>query len=213
MGWAFLFVVAAMLVWLFVESGKTRLIAFGVIAFFAAVGLVFFYVLDAPERRQADAPEGGADVSETAAQRAKIERSRTVLTPASIAMTGAALEPQREVSWGSDGKEHVRENLFAWTFRAQVKNLSTEFAVKDMFVRVRLFSCPSFFSMPAAEVVIDDLERRCALIGDRTTGFYGIDVAQGASYQLEEAIEFDNQPEPRNWRFWAGVSRVDAVIE
>lgn len=213
MGWAFLFVVAAMLVWLFLESRKTRLVALGVIAFFATVVMVFFFVLDRPERRQTDVPVPGADVSRTAELRAKIERSRTVLTPASIAMTFARLEPRRELTWGSDGKQHERENLYAWTFSAQVKNLSDEFSVKDMIIKVRLFSCPSFFSTPIDEVVIDELERRCALIGERNTGFYAIGLAPGATQTLSEAIEFDNQPEPRNWRYWAEVTRVDAVIE
>ena len=100
MGWAFLFVVAAMLVWLFMESGRTRMAALGLIGFAAAVIGVFFVVLDAPERREGSRQVTGADVSEAAAQRAKIERSRTVLTPARIAMTAAQLTPGAETFWG-----------------------------------------------------------------------------------------------------------------
>ncbi len=213
MGWAFLFVVAAMLVWLFMESGRTRMAALGLIGFAAAVAGVFFLVLDTPERREGSRKVTGADVSDTAAQRAKIERSRTVLTPARIAMTAARLTPGAETYWGSDGKQHERRDLFSWTFQANVRNLSDEFSARDIHIHIQLFSCPSFFTTPAEAVVIDELERRCALIGERTTGFYNVNLKPSASADLQETVTFDNQPEPRNWRYWADVARVDALIE
>ena len=213
MGWAFLFLIAVMLVWLFIESRRTRMAAIGLISLVGLVVTFFFFYLDAPERREASQHVPGADVSETAKQRAKIERARTVLTPARIAMTSARLEPGQETVWGSDGKSHERLDLYSWTFKAEVKNLSDEFAVRDLYIRLRLFSCPSFFETPASEVVIDQLERRCALIGERTAGFYGLGIQPGSSGSISDAVTFDNQPEPRNWRYWADVSRVDAVIE
>lgn len=213
MGWVFLFVVAAMVAWLFIESKRTRLAAMGLIGFVGLVVLFFFLVLDDPERRAPSRQVTGADVSETAKLRAKIERSRTVLTPARIAMTSAQLEPGRQTYWGSDGKSHERLDPYSWTFKADVKNLSDEFAVRDLYVRLRLFSCPSFFQIPAADVVIDQLERSCSLIGERTVGFYGLDMAPGGVRSIGDAVTFDNQPEPRNWRYWADVARVDAVIE
>ena len=213
MGWAFLFVIAAMLVWLFLESRRTRLAALGLIGFFGLVLMVFFYVLDQPDRRLADAPVGGADVSETAAKRAKIDRSRTVLTPADVAVRSAKLKPGQKVYWGSDGKQHESEDMFSWVLMADVQNLSEKTAIKDLYLRVRLFSCPSFFSTPVYEVVIGELERRCGLIGDRTTGFYGLDVTPGGQQSIRQDIVFDNQPDPRNWRYWAEVTRVDAIVD
>lgn len=213
MGWAFLFVIAVMLVWLFVESRRTRLAALGLIGFVALVTLYFFLVLDAPERREGSKQVRGADVSDTAQLRAKIERARTALTADKIAMGSARLEPGKSTTWGSDGKAHERLDLFSWTFNAEIKNLSDEFAVRDLYIRVRLFSCPSFFQTPAEEVVVDQLERRCALIGDRNVGFYDLRIDPGSSRPISDTITFDNQPEPRNWRYWADVARVDALIE
>ncbi len=211
--WAFLFLIAGILVWMFADSKATRAVGFGVLGAIAAISAAFFYILDQPERREA--AEIGPDkaIAEVEEVTRKLETARFALKPENVALLARNLAPDEKVVWSASGQKQQSSDLFHWTVSGKAKNLSEKFAVKDLFLRVRLYDCPVFFTTPAAEAKLSELSRECSLTGQRTLGLYDVKIAPGATHDFSEAVEFNDQVEPRNWRFWVDVSNVSAVAE
>ncbi len=209
--WDFLFLIAGILVWMFADSKSTRLIGFGVLAAIAAISGVFFYVLDQPERRQAAELAPDKAIAEVEEVTRRLETARFALKPADIALLNRKLAPGQKVGTNASGQQQRTSDLFHWTVSGEAKNLSSQYAVQDLSLRVRLYDCPVFFSVPAEETQLSQLDRDCSLTGQRTLGLYGIKIAPGASHKFSEPVEFNDQIEPRNWRYWVEVSNVSAV--
>lgn len=211
--WAFLFLIAGILVWMFADSKATRAIGLGVLAAIAGILTVFFYVLDQPDRRQADVPEPDKAIAEVEDRARKLETARFALKPADIELSNAKLAPGKKVARNASGQQQQASDLFHWTVSGSAKNLSSEQTVQDLSLRVRLFDCPVFFTTPAEQTQIAQLSRDCSMTGQRTLGLYGLKVAPGATHTFSEAVEFNDQIEPRNWRFWIEVSDVSALVQ
>ena len=211
--WAFLFLIAGILVWMFADSKATRAIGFGVLAAIAAISGVFFYVLDQPERRQAAEIAPDKAIEEVKELNRKLETTRFALKPADIALMMSKLAPGEKVAWNAAGQQQQSSDLFHWTVSGKVKNLSSQYSVQDVSLRVRLYDCPVFFTTPAEEAQIAQLSRECSLSGQRTLGLYNVKIAPGATHDFSEPVEFNDQIEPRNWRYWVEVSNVSAVAE
>lgn len=212
MGWAFLFAVAALVAWLFTESA-TRIIAIGLIAFIAAVSLLYFLVLDQPERREAQTParETQERVAEELLQRQA--QSQNLIKPADIALLKRTLKSGTDYYWGADGQRMERPDLFDWTFSGEIKNGSPAHTVKDLDIRIRLYSCPTYFSTPVEQAVITELSRNCNQVGERIMTLYGLNLAPNEARGFDEKVNLNNRIEPRNWRYWADVTRVVSQAE
>lgn len=211
--WAFLFLIAGILVWMFSDSKATRLIGLGVLAFIALTSAIFFYVLDQPERRQAAQPAPDAAIAEVEEVSRKLETTRFALKPADIALTKRGLSPGEKVAWNANGDQEQVPDFTSWNLTGEAKNLSDTHTAQDLSLLVRLFDCPVFFTTPAEKVQISRLTSECSLIGQRTLGLYSVKIAPGASHAFTEAIKFIDQIEPRNWRYWVEVRDVTAVAD
>lgn len=211
--WAFLFLIAGILVWMFADSKATRAIGLGVLAAIAGILTVFFYVLDQPERRQAEVLEPDKAIAEVEDISRKLETARFALKPSDIDLSKAKLAPGKKVARNASGQQQQASDLFHWTVSGDAKNLSSEHAVQDLSLLVRLYDCPVFFTTPSEQTQIAQLSRECSLSGQRTLGLYGVKIAPGATHSFSEPVEFNDQIEPRNWRFWVEVSGVSAVVQ
>ncbi len=211
--WAFLFLIAGILVWMFADSKSTRAIGLGVLAAIAGVLTFFFYFLDQPERREAAVLEPDKAIAEVEDRSRKLEKARFALKPRDIALLKPKLAPDKKVAVNASGEQQEASDLFHWTVSGAAKNLSSQHTVQDLSLRVRLFDCPVFFTTPAEKAQLDELSRDCSMSGQRTLGLYAVKIAPGATHTFSEAVEFNDQIEPRNWRFWVEVSDVSAVAE
>ena len=211
--WAFLFLILGILIWMFADSRATRWIGLGVLSAIALISGVFFYVLDQPDRREAASPAPDKTVAEVEEVTRKLETARFALKPEDIALLKRSLTPGQKVAWNASGDEQKTADFSSWTLTGEVKNLSSEHAAEDLSMRVRLFDCPVFFNTPIDEVQISRLTSECSLVGQRTLGLYAVKVAPGATHAFSEAIEFIDQIEPRNWRFWVDVTGVTASVQ
>jgi hypothetical protein len=200
----FILLLAAVLIGLFAESRSTRIIGISIIAAIAAVIAGYLYwretASDMPRQAQQTAP------AQTPAQR----QTFTELSPSDIALSGIDLESGVETYWGIDGKQYQRPNLKTWTLSGEVRNLSRDHRVKDVALRVQLFSCPSYFTTPLSAVKFEDLSLICSLIGERSVGIYDLDLPPQGARQFSEPLTFPNQGQAINWRFWVRVARVVA---
>ncbi len=209
MGWIFVLLLVVVLVWLVTENKTTRYAAVGLVSVFGLASIVFFYVLDQPERREARTPT--TPPAENPA-REKRETALKVLKPSDVAFIAPELKPGTRKVWANDGTSKDAPDLFSWTLVGSLKNVSPDFPVNDVTFRVRLFSCPDFFSTPASEATVRELTGSCITIGDRSLAIYGLKIVPGDSKTISEQVTFDSQPEPRNWRYAVEVVRVTAEI-
>ncbi|MCP5084990.1 MAG: hypothetical protein GY948_25170 [Alphaproteobacteria bacterium] len=198
---------------MFADSKATRAIGFGVLAAIAAISGVFFYILDQPERRQASELAPDKAIAEVEEVTRKLETARFALKPTDIALMNRKLAPGQKVAWNAGGQQQQSSDLFHWTVSGEAKNLSPQYSVQNLSLRVRLYDCPVFFTTPAEEAQLAQLSRDCSLSGQRTLGLYDVKIAPGATYKFSEPVEFNDQIEPRNWRYWVEVSNVSAVAE
>ncbi len=209
MGWLFIFAVLFLMVFLVLNSTKTRLVALGVLTFIASLVAFYFLVIEGAEQ-QAVPPAADEKLESTRALAEKAQLARRAIKPQEIVVDDQALKPGTEQYRRSDGQLADRPDLFSWVFSGNLKNLNGEYAVRDVVFRVRLFSCPDFFS---GDIELAVLEVKCNTIGDRRVGLYDLDIAAGAAKPFQEKISFDNQPAPGNWRYRADVMSVTARIE
>ncbi|MEM7425089.1 MAG: hypothetical protein AAF441_03270 [Pseudomonadota bacterium] len=209
--WVFLFAVAAFLVWMFADSRATRTVGFGVLGFIALVSLVFFYVLDDPDRREAAAPPKDAAIERVEEVTRKLRAERFSLKPDDVALVGTVLKPDIRISYTNEGEKVETPDLFSWVVDGEARNVSEKHTVQDVYLRVRLFDCPSFFTTEQASTALDELNRTCSRIGERNLGLYGLGIEPGGTKAFKDKVNFSDQVEPRNWRYWISVDRVNAV--
>ena len=209
MGWLFLFAVLFLMVFLVLNSNRTRLVALGVLGFFAALVAFYFLVIEQAEQ-QARPPAADEKLEDTRALAQKAALARQAIKPQEVALETPMFGPGVEQYRSSDGELKERRDLYSWVFAGAVKNLSAEYAVRDVVFRMRLFSCPDFLN---GDIELSVLEVRCNKIGDRRLGLYNLDIAAGGSKPFEENVTFDNQPAPGNWRHQIDIVSVTARIE
>lgn len=209
MGWLFLFAVLFLMVFLVLNSTRTRLVALGVLAFIAGVVIFYLFFIDGAEQ-QAVPPAADERLENTKAQAEKATLARRAIGPQEIAVEGQKFGPGTQQYRASDGQLKDRVDLFSWVFAGALKNLSSTYAVRDVVFRVRLFSCPDFLK---GDVDSAALEVRCNKIGDRRLGFYDLSIAPGGSHTFREGLTFDNQPNPGNWRHLIEPISVIAKID
>ncbi len=211
--WAFLFLILGILIWMFADSRATRWIGLGVLSAIALISGVFFYILDQPERREAAAPGLDQAIAEVEEVSRKLETARFALKPSDIALVKSTLRPGQKVAWNANGDEQQAVDFSSWTLTGEARNLSSDNTAEDLSMRVRLFDCPVYFTTPIDQVQISRLTSECSMVGQRTVGLYGVKLAPGLTHAFTETIEFVDQIEPRNWRFWVDVTGVTASVQ
>ncbi len=209
MGWLFLFAVLFLLVFLVLNSNRTRLVALGVLVFMAAVVSVYLLLLDEAEHREVPpaADDRLKDTRELAKRTALV---REAIKPQDIAFNHQKFGPGVQEQRGSDGKLVERPDLYSWKFSGVLKNLNERYAVRDAVFRVRLFSCPDFVT---GDIDLAAMEVRCITIGDRRLALYDLGIEPAGSVPFAEDVTFDNQPKPGNWRYWVETISVTAKID
>ena len=115
------------------------------------------------------------------------------------------------MSYNNAGERVETPDLFSWTVSGETRNLSDKHGIQDIYLRVRLFDCPVFYTTEQASAKLDDLSRTCSRIGERNLGLYGLGIEAGGSKAFEDSVRFSSQVEPRNWRYWISVDRVNAL--
>ena len=209
--WAFLFLVAGFLVWMFADSRATRTIGFGTLGAIAAITLIFFYFLDSPERREANQPGQDQAIQRVEDVTRKLETQRFSLKPGDVALVGTELKNANKVTYNNAGERVETPDLFSWVVSGEARNLSEEHGIQDIYLRIRLFDCPQFYTTVQAESKPDELSRTCSRIGERSLGLYAVGIAPGDSKSFEDTLSFNDQTEPRNWRYSIAVDRVNAL--
>ena len=209
MGWLFLFAILFLMVFLVLNSTRTRLVALGVLGFFAALIAFYFLVIDQAEQR-AKPPAADEKLQDTRALAEKAALARRAIKPQEVVVENPNFGPGVEQYRNAGGQLKDRRDLYSWVFAGAVKNLNAEYRVRDVVFRMRLFSCPDFMT---GELELSVLEVRCNKIGDRRLGIYDLDIAPASSKPFEENVTFDNQPAPGNWRHQIDVVSVTARID
>ena len=209
--WAFLFLVAGFLVWMFADSRATRAVGFGVLGAIAAIALIFFYFLDDPERREAAQPGQDQAIQRVQDVTRKLETQRFSLKPDDVALVGTELKAVSRVTYNNAGERVETPDLFSWVVSGEARNLSSEHGIKDIYLRIRLFDCPQFYTTTQAQSDLKDLSRTCSRIGERNLGLYSVGIEPGGAKTFEDTLSFNDQTEPRNWRYWITVDRVNAL--
>jgi hypothetical protein len=199
----FILLLAAVLIGLFAESWMTRIVGLSLVAAMAAGVAGYLYW------RESGGMSSEIRPRVPAATQAQSERL-TELPPSEIGLTGIKLESEVETYSGIDGKQYQRPNLQSWILSGEVKNLSPDHRVKDVALRVRLYSCPPYFTTPMEAVKYEDLSLICSRIGERSVGLYDLDLPAQGMKNFTQPVTFPNQGEAINWRFWVEVARVVA---
>ena len=209
MGWLFLFAILFLMVFLVLDSNRTRMVALGVLAFVVAVVVFYFTYIDDAEQ-QAVPPAAEEKLQDTRALAKKAELVRRAIKPQEVVVLDQRFGPGVEQYYGSDGQLKEREDLYSWSFAGNLKNANAEYVVRDAVFRVRLFSCPDFVK---GDIEPSKMEVRCNKIGDRRVVLYDLNIAPGSSQAFKEVVTFDNQPAPGNWRHQIEPLSVTARIE
>jgi hypothetical protein len=200
----FVLLVAAVLIGLFAESNTTRVIGISIVAAIAVLVGGYLYWRDA-------ATSVSRQARQTVPAQTRVQgQTLTELSPSDIALAGIDLASGVETYWGIDGKQYQRPNLETWTLSGEVRNVSRDHRVKEVALRVQLYSCPSYFTTPVSAVKFEDLSLICSRIGERSVGLYDLDLQPQAEKKFSEPVTFPNQGEAINWRFWVAVARVVA---
>jgi hypothetical protein len=208
----FILALAAVLIWLFAESRTTRIVGFSIVGVITVLIAIYLVWRETSGSTQGHVPQ--ATVPQPPAPKAEIfEQSLTALKPSDVGLLEVKLESGVETYFGIDGKQYERPDLKSWTLSGEVKNLSNQYAVKDVTFNVRLYSCPSYYTAPFNEVKFEELSSICSKIGERSVGLYDLKLAPGSTKQFSQALTFANQGNARNWRFWVDVTRVVAQLQ
>ncbi len=197
------------MVFLVLDSNRTRMVAVGILVFIAGVVAVYLLFLSEAEQR-AVPPAADDRLKDTRELERKAALVREAIKPQEVAINDQQFGPRTQQYRGSDGKLTERPNLFSWAFSGKVANLNTEYAVRDVVFRVRLFSCPDFI---AGDIDLPTMEVKCVTIGDRRLALYDLGIAPAGSASFAETVTFDNQPKPGNWRYWVETISVTAKID
>jgi hypothetical protein len=200
----FVLLVAAVLIGLFAESNLTRVIGISIVAAMAVLVGGYLYWRDT-------ATSVPRQASQTVPAQTRVQGQTLIeLSPSDVALAGINLESGVETYWGIDGKQYQRPNLENWTLSGAVRNISKDHRVKEVALKVQLYSCPSYFTTPVSAVKFEDLSLICSRIGERSVGLYDLDLPPQAQRKFSEPVIFPNQGEAINWRFWVAVARVVA---
>ena len=200
----FVLLLAAVLIGLFAESKSTRIIGISIIAAIAVLVGGYLYWRDT-------ATSVSRQARQTLPAQTRVQgQTLSELSPSDIALSGINFQSEVETYWGIDGKQYQRPNLDSWTLSGEVRNLSRDHRVKEVALRVQLYSCPSYFTTPVSAVKFEDLSLICSRIGERSVGLYDLDLPLQGGKNFSEPVTFPNQGEAINWRFWVAVARVVA---
>jgi hypothetical protein len=207
----FILALVAVLIWLFAESKMTRVVGLSIVGAIAV--LVGFYLgwKETGRGSQDYTPQVSAR-PEPAPQAESFERSLTVLKPSDVQFSQLKLESGTEKYFGIDGKQYERPDLKSWTLSGEVTNLSTQHRVKDVILTVRLFSCPSYYTVPHSDSKAEELSLICSKVAERSLGLYDLQIAPRGSKGFSQPFAFANQGKAINWRFWVDVTRVVAQL-
>ncbi|HKQ95853.1 MAG TPA: hypothetical protein VJS40_09630 [Aestuariivirgaceae bacterium] len=205
----FLLLLAFVLIGLFVESRQTRLVGFAVVGS-ATVALVAYTYFREHETLPPGNPAGTAN--SPAAEPGQVRQALTALKTSDAAVLNRRLEPVVDTYVGNDGHQYQRPNLYLWSFSGQIKNLSAEHMLKDLTLRVRLYSCPSYFTPSNNEAPVEDIRLKCTTNGERSVGLYDLDLPSGAAKDFSTQVTFVDQRDPVNWRFTVDVERAVAEV-
>jgi hypothetical protein len=200
----FVLLVAAVLIGLFAESNLTRVIGISIVAAMAVLVGGYLYWRDT-------ATSVPRQARQTVPAQTRVQGQTLIeLSPSDVALAGINLESGVETYWGIDGKQYQRPNLENWTLAGAVRNISKDHRVKEVALKVQLYSCPSYFTTSVSAVKFEDLSLICSRIGERSVGLYDLDLQPQAQRKFSEPVTFPNQGEAINWRFWVAVARVVA---
>jgi hypothetical protein len=207
----FILALVAVLIWLFAESKTTRVVGLSIVGAIAV--LVGFYLgwRETGRGSQDYTPQVPVQ-PQPAPQAESFERSLQVLRPSDVQFSQLKLESGTEKYVGIDGKQHERPDLKSWTLSGEVKNLSTQYTVKDVVLTVRLYSCPSYYNAPPSESKIEELSLICSKVGESSLGLYELQSPPQGSKGFSQPFAFANQGKAINWRFWVDVTRVVAQL-
>ena len=204
-----LLLLAAVVIWAFAESRTAGAAVAAVVGVIAALGLGYYVWRDVSGSRTATTPPAARERAPAPEQ---FKRSLTALQPSDIVLPNLKLENNVETFSGIDGVQRQRPARGSWVLSGEVKNLASEQSVRDVSLKVRLFSCPSYFTASLDEVKVEELVSVCTRIGETSVGLYDLAVPPGATAPFTRTVTFRNQGRADNWRFWVDVTRVVAQI-
>ncbi len=204
MRWLIIYLLLIAVIWLFITNRTLRR---GMLAVATVVFGVFMLAFTLTQRDVA--PE-----VKTAEQFSEIRKRETLtygaLKPGDIAIGQTSLtNPGRSV-FDSAGRERIEPYLYTWKLQASLTNRSTEFTVGSLTLRIILYSCPTFYDVTQADVDPGKLTANCTVIGTRSVGFDPLLLKPTDTYEVSQTVNFPNQPEPRNPRYWIEVQTVTA---
>jgi hypothetical protein len=207
----FILALVAVLIWLFAESKTTRVVGLSIVGGIAVLVAAYLVWRETERSTQGYTPQVTMP-AQPAPQAESFERSLTALKPSDVQLSQLKFESGKEIYFGIDGKQYERPDLKSWTLSGEVKNLSTEYGVKDVSLNVRLFSCPSYYTLSHSESKIEELALVCSKVGERSLGLYDLELAQQEAKRFSQSFSFANQGKALNWRFWVDVTRVVARL-
>ena len=108
------------------------------------------------------------------------------------------------------GARQTRPDYSVWRFSGEVGNGGEGAALRSVTFRLRLFSCPAYFTTPPEAVTAALLNASCTPLGERSVSVYDLDLAPGASRPFAETVRFAAGVAPSNWRYWADIINVTA---
>jgi hypothetical protein len=208
----FVLILAAVLIWLFAESKTSRIVGFSIVGIIGVLIAAYIFWRETQVSSRDHPPQASSAPEQPSPQPGTAERAFTELEPSDVGLAKIALTSGVETYSGIDGKQYERPDLRSWTLSGEVTNLSPEHMVKDVTLNVRLYSCPSYFTVPVNEVKFEDLSLICSKIGDRSLGLYDLRLAPKAAKQFSQPFKFANQGNAINWRYWVDVTRVVAQL-
>ena len=209
MGWLFIFAVVFLMVFLVLDSTRTRMVAAGVFAVIAAVIAFFVWRLEVVEQREVP-PAADDRLQDTRALERKTALARDAIKVQEVAVADQQFGPHEQEYRDASGTLKKRVDLFSWRFSGNLGNQNSDYTLRDAVFRIRLFSCPDFIT---GDQELDTLAVKCNTIGDRRVALYELNLPPGQSKAFDETVTFDNQPQPGNWRYWAETISATARLD
>lgn len=206
MRWLIIYLLAVAVIWLFVRNTTWRR---GLLAAVSAVFAVLMVALTLSEKQ----PGEGAPAP-TAQRLDQVRQSEAVrygaMKPSDIAINSSTLTNTETTVTDTSGREISRPNPLQWRLVTSIANRSSTYTARDVGLRIMLYACPSFFSTPQSDVSANELRGACSRVGQRTVGLEKIALAPGETHNDERIIDFPNQLEATNPRYWIEVQTVSA---
>ena len=206
MRWLIIYLLTVAVIWLFVKNTTWRR---GLLAVVSAVFAVLMIVLTLTEQEASqDAP---LPTDRQLSEVRQFEAMRYgAMKPSDIAIGSSSLANTETIGTDPSGREMRRPNPFQWQLSTRITNRSETYTARDVGLRVQLYSCPPFFATPQLEVTLEALRAACSRVGQRTVGLEKIALAPGETHSDERIIDFPNQIEATNPRYWIEVQTVSA---